>query len=87
VLHDDDEDEMRGESVQQAQEHRIPDRPDGIRPQGGDGAVEVDPAVGVAREPGAPDQQEVDPQQQSSAEQHGQRDERAVTRETLPRSI
>ena len=87
VLHDRDENQMRGDRVQQAQEHRIPNGPNGVRPHRLQSAHEVDAAVGIPGERRSPDEQEPDPQQESHADQHGQRDEHAVARDTTPRSI
>ena len=89
VLHGDHKDQVRGDPVQQPQEHRIPDHPYGVAPQPrqrSDGAVEVDPAVGVARDRRTPDQQEVDPQEQSRADQGGQEEEHPITRHPSERS-
>jgi hypothetical protein len=87
VLHDDDQDQMRADPVEQAQEHRIANRPDGVRPQRPNRALEVDPAVGVSGDRRAPNEQEVDPQQRSHAEQRRQRNRHAIARNSPRRLI
>ncbi len=81
VLDDRDEQQVRRDRMQHAQEHRVADRPDRVRPQRFHRVLEVDARVRVADDGRAPNERQPDAQGKPDREQRQQDPQHAVVRE------